>query len=437
MCSKPERSSHGPHHNDPRHSGVASPEICASDHVASPPRQRAYGRGWVFAAVFVPLFSLFLVTARTDLPYHIDAATNVFVGWSMGTSGSPILTEYEVLADPTHHGTFAWIVPSDRGPVAQYPPGTALLVSPLYALWPDSADVVLKADNAAPSARVTVPVPNLWPAAIVAAGSTAAALSFLALLVLEMGGSTRTGVLTAFMGAAGTSAWSVAADQLWQHGPNMLWIALGIYLAATDRWLGAGFAFGALALTRPPAVLIGVSLGLMLLAQRDLRSARRLLGGVIPGVVALLAYNRWLFTAPTVSGGYGGVYAERARDFDLAGYATNIASALFAPDYGLLVWSPFVGLVLVAGLWRWKQLPLWAVAAAIGGGAYMLLQLKLNRASGGTGFSYYRYPLETLTAAAPVMFVGWQALSQKGKYWYTALLATAGYSVLVHLVAVI
>jgi len=395
------------------------------------------GRTRLFLAVSLPFFALFLATARTDLPYHIDAATNVFTAWAVGSTGSPVLHDYEELADPVNKGVFAWVVQSERGPVSQYPPGTALLAAPLYALWPEATDVSLSAENAAPDTRVTVPIPSLWPAALVAAGTTAAALGLVALMVTETGGSTRMAAMTAIVGGLGTSTWSVAADQLWQHGPNMLWTALGIYLSARNRWGWAGLAFGALALTRPPVVLVGAGLGVMLVLQGEIRSALRLLTGVTPGIVALLAYNRWLFGSPSVSGGYGNVYAERAASSEVTGYLANIGSAMFNFGHGLFVWSPFVMITMIGALAASKRLPTWTAASALGGLVYLLVQLRLNRASGGEGFSYYRYPLEPLTAAAPLLAVGWERVWAVGRPSKLLLVATTAFAVAAHTVAAI
>jgi hypothetical protein len=48
----------------------------------------------------------------------------------------------------------------------------------------------------------------------------------------------------------------------------------------------------------------------------------------------------------------------------------------------------------------------------VGGLLYLLVQLKANRFSGGEFFFSYRYPLEALTAAAPLLalaYAGWVA----------------------------
>ncbi len=70
---------------------------------------------------------------------------------------------------------------------------------------------------------------------------------------------------------------------------------------------------------------------------------------------------------------------------------------------GFLVWSPFL-LVLLPGLPAgWRAAPAWVRSAAVGGLVYLLLQYGANRFSGGDGHFTYRYPLEMLTAASPLL----------------------------------
>jgi hypothetical protein len=226
----------------------------------------------------------------------------------------------------------------------------------------------------------------------------------------------------------------VAADALWQHGPNAFWLSLGVWLAVRERWLGSGLAFGALAFTRFPVVLVGVALGVCLLLRREWGPATRLAIGTVPGVAALLAYNWWLFGSPTIWGGYGATFVERTLDPDTRGYIANIGSALFDSQHGLFVWTPLVlialfGLPLVRG-----KAPRWAWVAAAGGLAYLLLQLKANRASGGDGFTYYRYPIETLAASTPLLFVASRSLWDSGPIAKVAIGLTALFSVGAHAV---
>jgi hypothetical protein len=211
----------------------------------------------------------------------------------------------------------------------------------------------------------------------------------------------------AYLAGLGTSAWSVAANELWQHGPGMMWIALAGALAARNL-VAAGFAYGLAVLTRPLNAFIAGATGLYLAWQRrSLWPAVQTGIGALAGLAALLAFNAVVFGEPSVLGGYEPGFVDNAQSADVVGYLRNIVMALVSPTRGLLVWSPFL-IVLIPGLVSgWKAAPGWARGAAIGAVAYLLFQYKANRYSGGSGFATYRYPLEALTAAAPVLVLSY------------------------------
>jgi alpha-1,2-mannosyltransferase len=125
------------------------------------------------------------------------------------------------------------------------------------------------------------------------------------------------------------------------------------------------------------------------------------------GLALLVAYNTVVFGAPSIAGGYGSGFNERTSSLDLVEYAGNIALALVHPLRGLLIFSPFL-ILLIPGLKAaWRAAPAWVQGSALGGLLYLLLQLKANRYSGGSGFWGYRYPLETLAAAAPLLLLAY------------------------------
>jgi hypothetical protein len=207
---------------------------------------------------------------------------------------------------------------------------------------------------------------------------------------------------------------------LWSHGPSLLWIATALLFASRDRvWL-AGAAFGGAALTRPHLVVIALALGLTLwVARRHIMPAVRIGVGAAGGLLALVLYNSALFDRLTITGGYGSSVSDQLMDTDLSAYLANIWGAFFDISHGLIVWAPFL-VVLLPGIPSvWRQAPDWVKGAAIGGAVYLLVQLKANRFSGGEGHFGYRYPLESLMAAAPLLVLSAQrwawprALSRK------------------------
>lgn len=383
--------------------------------LAAPPPTPAPASGrprGVFAWVFVPLVALYAATAAWSLPYHGDALTNAVAGWYWAHTGSPYLTEHSHLATPDYYGNLAWFVEAPGGVVAQYPPGAAWTTVPLYWVVPGLEPVQMVGNNRPDLPPVDFPLPALWPATAAAVLLTAAAMGLLAAVFAGLG-SRRQAIAGGLVAGIATSAWAVASDMSWTHGPAMFWIALGLYLASKERWLLTGLAMSGAILARPHTAAIAAGLGVLVaLAHRRWRPLVAVGAGSAPGMIGLLAYNLAVWRRLTISGGYGGGFADRLADPDLLWFARNVAGALFDLRHGLLIWGLFL-VVLVFGLpFVTRRAPAWSVGAAVGGLIYLLIQLKANRFTGGEGHFGYRYPLEALTAAAPLLFasyVGWVA----------------------------
>ena len=381
------------------------------------PNPTKFEPGPTFSWVAIPLLAVYLLTGAWALPYQIDALTNALTAWSMGTQGGVVLHEHGDFAGDPYFGTVAWIVDSPRGPVAQYPPGAALIAAPLYAIGRGELEPIrIVANNRPDLEQVPFPVPPLWPATLAAAASTAVAAGLLGMALQPMLGRRWAMGVSLGFGLA-TAAWSIASEMLWSHGPALLWIAAALLATSRNRpWL-AGAALGGAALTRPHLVLIALALGLTLwVTRRHIMPAVRIGAGAAGGLLLLVLYNFALFDRLTVTGGYGSSVSDQLMDTDLLAYLANIWGALFDISHGLIVWAPFL-VVLLPGIPSvWRQAPDWVKGAAIGGAVYLLVQLKANRFSGGEGHFGYRYPLESLMAAAPLL-----ALTAQHWAWPRAL----------------
>lgn len=387
-------------------------------------------RGTVSVAliVAVPLFVIFLVTGNRHWE-PVDPFTNTLTAWTLATTGSMTLDQHVEL-----QGTRAWIVDSPIGPVSQYPPGASALAVPLYRVFPDAPAEPITVLRNGEIVEVEVPVPNPIPALIIAAATTSLSCGIAALLAVDLGISRRHAVVGGLIFGLGTSAWTVAGDSLWQHGPNMLWIVLGMLAASRGKWIPAGLAFSALLLTRPPVVLVGIAIGIWLLSAKRWRDAAALAAWTLPGVVGLTAFNRLVHGEFGVSGGYPDQLGAGSIDNGIGWYATNVAQGLVAPDYGVFTWSPVLVVAGLGVLLNRHPPPRWAVAAALGGIGYLLLQWALNRASGGFGFRHYRYPLETIAACAPILIVGGSQAWASGRVGRWSIMASAVFSVASHAV---
>lgn len=197
----------------------------------------------------------------------------------------------------------------------------------------------------------------------------------------------------------------------------MLAIALGGLAASRDRWWLSGVAIGVGILARPHIALVAATVGVgVAIARRDWRPLVRVGLGSSLGLWTLLAHNRVLFGEWALTAGHGEAITARATSTELGAWAATIADGLVSPRYGLLVYAPFLLVLVVPLVARRVRAPDWAIAQAVGGALYLLVQWKANRASGGLGFFPYRYPLEALTAAAPLLglagIVVWRARSR-------------------------
>jgi alpha-1,2-mannosyltransferase len=362
-----------------------------------------------FLLIAAPLLAIYLPTATYSRPDTIDSFTNVLTAWQLGTNGTFLLDDHLQLADPDYYGNIAWVVPVGESAASQYPPGAASLAAPLYALWPEEARLTsLTGGNKPDVAAVEILHPSLAPAAITASLVTAMAVGLLGVTFRRLGGPPQMALIGAYLAGLGTSAWSVAADQLWQHGPGMLWIALALFLS--DRHaIASGFAFGAAVLTRPPTAVIAAATGLyQAWKERSLRPALRIGIGALIGLGLFIAYNNLIFGSPSISAGYGTGFQDQALNFNLIAFAKNIFLGAFSASRGFLIWSPFLVVLIPGLLTAWKAAPGWVRGSALGGLLYLLIQYKANRFSGGGGFFAYRYPLEMLTAAAPLLYLSYR-----------------------------
>ncbi|MCB0993860.1 MAG: hypothetical protein KDB21_02130 [Acidimicrobiales bacterium] len=352
--------------------------------------------------------ALYLACATWTSPYSVDTLTNAVQSRSLAADRSPIVEEYDDFLEPKYTGVLVWFVDSPRGTTSQYPPGVALWGSLFYLLDPSSTAEPTEFENLETGEMepVVMDVPSLMPAGLAAVTSVLVAMTFLWLTLRRSMDEWAALAATAVV-ALGTGAWSVASDQLWQHGPAMMCIAMGTYLASTDRFARSGLAFAFGVLIRPHTAIVAAAIGVTVAVRR------RRLGPLVRmgltsavGLVLLVAYNRWLWGAWSISGGYGDVFAERAVSGSPLVLARRIVEMLVHPEFGLVIFSPVVVVALVAAAREGRRrAPDWSVGAALGGLIYLLVQLQANRARGGGGFFGYRYPLEALIAAAPLLAI--------------------------------
>lgn len=256
-------------------------------------------------------------------------------------------------ADPrtTLRRQMAWTsaILTERGHLRSlYPVGAAVLAAPVYAVRLAFGPLRHFADYRATAKTA---------AALIAALS--AGFVFLALLRFT---NRRTAACLALVYALGTSVWVIASQALWQHGPALLCLAIGVWaalrLAERDDRRDALVVSIAVAMTivcRPQNLPASFAVFAFALATRP----RRFLDLALPGAVIgglLVGYNVHAFGK--ISGAYEAIYASpghvwrglTARTAFTGPLVEGLAGILVSPSRGLFVYSPVlaVGLVCLA-----------------------------------------------------------------------------------------
>lgn len=357
-----------------------------------------------FAALFFPLFVLFTATASYEGRQVNDAIAAAVPAWTLANEGT--------LTIPESAPKNSWFVEAAGGRrVSNRFPGVIAVAVPFYWLT-----------------RGSVTYPTIPEATIAASVVTAVAVTLMA-FALRRAVSRREALWGTLVFALGTSTWTVSAESLMSHGPSQLWLVVALLAAASARWWLTAPAYACAVLTRPHLVVAPIVAALWhALRDRAWRAALWLLAGAATGLGLLLLYNHRVFGRLTLAGGYRTSVSESVVHSPLP-MLGNVAGALFSPSRGLLGFSPFV-LLLLAGVPRaWKAAPSWARSAALGGLAYLLLQMQANRFSGGSGFYGYRLPLEPLTLATPLLAVVWSEWVAPSRWRRRAFTVLVAYSV--------
>jgi hypothetical protein len=151
--------------------------------------------------------------------------------------------------------------------------------------------------------------------------------------------------------ALGGCAWSIASQALYQHGPNMLFLALGAFaLARPGRRYAAvsGAAFAAASWCRPTSAVAVVVVGLWLLIRRRESFVAFVGGALVP--LVLLALYQWRYLGAPWSTGQttraASIALQKTGSADpwQTPLLTGAAGLLASPSRGLLVFSPLFAL---------------------------------------------------------------------------------------------
>ncbi|HEY5096411.1 MAG TPA: hypothetical protein VII46_00115 [Acidimicrobiales bacterium] len=199
-----------------------------------------------------------------------------------------------------------------------------------------------------------------WGLQVVSMATVVAAATvvvyFIALRVLRLHPAARRrrwAVAVALAFALATPAWSTASRAMWQHGPSMLCIALGLLFALRAQagqrgWMGMGAAFAASYAMRPTDSIVIIAIAAwVLLAER--RHLVAVVAGAVPPLAILVAVNLAVYHQPLSP------YYTGGQAFDVSGtMVVALAGNLVSPARGLFIFCPLVVLSVIGVVVRWR-----------------------------------------------------------------------------------
>jgi hypothetical protein len=243
---------------------------------------------------------------------------------------------------------------------------------------------------------------SMISASIVTAASVA--FFFLALSRFVVRRSTAIGATIVY--AVCTTAFSVAARGIWQHGPSLLFLTIAIWLlappSASARIALSGLFLGFAVWNRPPNLLIVLPLALYVL----LRERRAFLGfaacAAIPaGLMSWYSFHYW--------GSITNLGQYSAGNWFIGRIGPGLLGIFFSPNRGLFAFTPLFifSFVMIAIIMRHPRRDPLLVALAAGVLLTPLLYAKWWSWWGGTCFGY-RLLTECVPALTIFLGVGWE-----------------------------
>lgn len=256
-----------------------------------------------------------------------------------------------------------------------------------------------------------------------------AAFFFLALSRLGLRRSTAIGATLVY--AFATTAFSVAARGIWQHGPSLLFLTIALWMLAHrgERWWVAlaGLPLGFAVWNRPPNLLIVLPLAIYVLACE--RRAFLPFAGAAAIPAALMSwYSLHYWGTITNLGQYSAGAWFQGR------LLPGLLGIFFSPSRGLFVFTPlfvFSFAMLAVALIHWRREPLLAALAA-GVVATPLLYAKWWSWWGGTCFGY-RLLTECVPALVILLAFAWERWLARRAALRVLVALAAAWSLYVHL----
>ena len=380
-----------------------------------------------------------------------DNVPNVLIPVSLLREGNLDLSEFQAVVDGYKSTRCYWAVPTKRGLYSRYPIWAGVASTPIFAPF-----VAFATDGPPATARARLeaspetrddPHPVLTEAqclrigrlsALIYCGIFAGALAVTARRFMPG----RWAALLTVFAVLGTTLWHQLGSNLSNQTLPILCVMLVLAIVARPemtrgRALAAGLLAGLAISARLPVVLMAAApLGVFLSRVSWRRHLPFVLTGGAIFPILTLVYNAYAFGHP-LSTGYG---AEGHEWFD-APMWEGALGLLFSPTCGLLIYSPFLVLGLIAAYQCVRgrvagetgELGRWIVLGVIG---QWLLFSKWWAWNGALTYGGARMLAETIPGLMMLIAVAWPVVmrrdireednqSRDRRYWYR-LGATGG-----------
>lgn len=367
--------------------------------------------------LFLVVWVVYLATASYTVSQVTDNRSMTLMAWSLGTRGTIDLPQ-------EWRGDVPWEVDGVDGSLhTNRFPGAWLWAAPFHA----AAELLL--DRGTPPHPVLL---NYAPSGVAAA--TASALAIVAsFLVFRRLADRRLALSAAGVLAFATGVWSVSADAMWTHSVTHLMIMLGLISAASRHNAISGLAFACSILARPQTAIVPAVVGLWRgLSARSLRPVLVIGLTSAVGVASMAAYSKVVFGTWLPVAGYDPGPVESVASIAWTDFFRRLAGGFADPERGILVYTPFV-LVLLPFVRRgWLVSEWWVRAAAVSGLAYYVVQMRANHFSGGDDFFGSRLGIEMLVLSAPLLLRTWQAYVDGDAFWRRITIGLIAVSFVLH-----
>ncbi len=338
--------------------------------------------------------AIYALSANYGPEINVDAEASALAAWSIAKRGTVAVPEFR--GNP-------WIVESKIGPVSNRPLGTFLLAVPFYFFS---------------STASFTPGPGTICAVVCALFAV-----LLVYLILCRFGSAADAMIAALAFAFGTATWAISANQLWPHSVTQLMLALAMLAFFHERMFLSGLALGFAIMARAPLAVAAIFFMFPFFAMSGkLKVFGPWILGISIGVIGLVLYNDLVFSAPSVTGGYSPVFKEHLLSTPVVSNFSRFTDALIGSN-GLFIWSPMLLVLMVTLPGAWKGSELFEKSLFVGAIVYLIVHVRMGQVSGGLAFNY-RYPLESLTLMAPILFRA-SALARPRKVLRAALCVAA------------